>query len=142
MRCTVIRIALSVRISAPEPVVLLDGSIRVAMVLRQQARTTVRPVQRVLLHFQVSKLSAAAASAGVQHSSAVSAAKDNSSLMKALQKKLAQHDQQEAQHKTQVRSSHHSQQPTKQSIGRPLLAVCAVACTMCGKPCQQWPPRT
>jgi hypothetical protein len=55
---------------------------------------------------QVSKLSAAAASAGVQHSSAVSAAKDNTSLLKALQKKLAQHNQQEGQHKTQVRSSY------------------------------------
>jgi hypothetical protein len=51
---------------------------------------------------QVSKVTAAAAAAEVQHASATSALKDNTSLLKALQKKLAQHDKQEGQHKTQV----------------------------------------
>lgn len=56
----------------------------------------------MLTAVQVSKLSGAAAAAEVQQSSATSALKDNKALLKALQKKLAQHDKQEGQHKPQV----------------------------------------
>jgi chromosome segregation ATPase len=51
---------------------------------------------------QVGKLSAAAAAAEVQHTSAASALKENKALLKALQKKAAQHDKQESQHKALV----------------------------------------
>jgi hypothetical protein len=44
----------------------------------------------------------AVAAAEVQQFSATSALKDNKALLKALQKKLTQHDKQEGQHKTQV----------------------------------------
>lgn len=55
---------------------------------------------------QAAKLSAAAAAAEVQQAAATAALQDHEALLSALQKKLAQHDKQAAQHKQQVEDTH------------------------------------